>query len=278
MTQPFSKTAADKRLNLDIDGWLRGIGLVQYAEIFRANDIDGELLGRLTNDDLKDIGVASLGHRKKLLKAIAALTAAPEAPSSIPVAVTEPKTHDTAERRQVTVMFSDLVGSTALSTGMDPEDLREIISVYQKCVAETVRHFGGFVARYVGDGVLVYFGYRQAHEDDAERAIRTGLELITAVAALKSLSLRTRVGIATGLVVVGDLFGSGEAQERGIVGETPDLAARLQEIAEPNMVVICDSTRRLLGTLFELEDLGPRDLKASPSRRGPGPRCARVPW
>ena len=159
MTQPFSKTASDKSLggglNLDIDGWLRGIGLAQYAEIFRANDIDGELLGRLTNDDLKDIGVASLGHRKKLLEAIAALTAAPEAPSSIPVAVTEPKTHDTGERRQVTVMFADLVGSTTLSVRMDPEDLREVISAYQKCVAETVRHLGGFVARYVGDGVLV---------------------------------------------------------------------------------------------------------------------------
>ena len=171
---------------MDIDGWLRGIGLAQYAEIFRANDIDGELLGRLTNDDLKDIGVASLGHRKKLLEAIAALTAAPEAASSIPVAVTEPKTHDTAERRQVTVMFADLVGSTALSTGMDPEDLREVISAYQKCVDETVRHFGGFVARYVGDGVLVYFGYPWAHEDDAERAVRAGLELIVAVSGLQT--------------------------------------------------------------------------------------------
>jgi class 3 adenylate cyclase/predicted ATPase len=246
---------------LDIDDWLRGIGLAQYAEIFRANDIDSELLGQLTNDDLKDIGVAALGHRKKLLKAIAALTAAPEAPSSIPVAVTGPKTHDPAERRQVTVMFADLVGSTALSTGMDPEDLREVISAYQKCVAETVRRLGGFVARYVGDGVLVYFGYPRAHEDGAERAVRAGLELITAVAGLKSLSLRTRVGIATGLVVVGDLFGSGEAQERAIVGETPNLAARLQEIAEPNMVVIAEATRRLLGNLFELRDLGARDLE-----------------
>src|SRR5215472_13781894 len=266
MTQPFSKAAADKShrwgLNLDIDGWLRGIGLAQYAEIFRANDIDGELLGRLTNDDLKDIGVASLGHRKKLLKAIAALTAAPEAPSSIPVAVTESKTHDTAERRQVTVMFSDLVGSTALSARMDPEDLRELISAYQKCAAEAVRRFGGFVARYMGDGVLIYFGYPEAHEDDAERAVRAGLELIALVMALKATaSLQTRVGIATGLVVVGDLTGSGEAQERGIVGETPNLAARLQGIAEPNTVVIAEATRGLLGNLFELEDLGARDLK-----------------
>ena len=159
-------------------------------------------------------------------------------------------------------MFSDLVGSTALSARMDPEDLREVISAYQKCVAETVRRFGGFVAKYMGDGVLIYFGYPQAHEDDAERAVRAGLELVAAVSALKTQRpLQTRVGIATGLVVVGDLIGSGEAQERGIVGETPNLAARLQGIAEPNMVVIAEGTRRLLGNLFELEDLGPKDLK-----------------
>src|SRR5204862_6491493 len=203
---------------------------------------------RLTNDDLKDIGVASFGHRKKLLEAIAALTAAPEAPSSIPVAVTEPKTHDTAERRQVTVMFADLVGSTALSTDMDPEDLREVISAYQKCVAETVRHFGGFVARYLGDGVLVYFGYPHAHEDDAERAVRAGLELVAVVGGLKTRTpQQVRIGVATGLVVVGHLLPSGQSEERGIVGETPDLAARLHSIAEPNMVVIAESTRRLLG-------------------------------
>ena len=159
-------------------------------------------------------------------------------------------------------MFSDLVGSTALSARMDPEDLRELISAYQKCVAEAVRRFGGFVARYLGDGVLVYFGYPEAHEDDAERAVRAGLEVIAAVIALKTpASLQTRVGIATGLVVVGDLIGSGEAQERGIVGETPNLAARLQGIAEPNTVVIAEATRSLLGNLFELKDLGTRDLK-----------------
>src|SRR5580692_9757254 len=140
---------------------------------------------------------------------------------------------------------------------MDPEDLREVITAYQKCVAETVRRFGGFVAKYMGDGILVYFGYPHAHEDDAERAVRAGLELIAAVTALKTpVLLQTRVGIATGLVVVGDLIGSGEAQERGIVGETPNLAARLQGIAKPNTVVLAESTRRLLGDLFELEDLG----------------------
>jgi class 3 adenylate cyclase len=159
------------------------------------------------------------------------------------------------------VMFSDLVGSTALSARMDPEDLREVISAYQKCVAETVGRFGGFVANYMGDGVLVYFGYPQAHEDDAERAVRAGLELIAAVTALKSnTSLQSRVGIATGLVVVGDLIGFGKAVH-GIVGETPNLAARLQGIAEPNQVVIADSTRRPLGNLFEFTDLGSKDLK-----------------
>jgi len=160
------------------------------------------------------------------------------------------------------VMFSDLVGSTALSARMDPEDLREVISAYHKCVAETVRRLDGFVAQYLGDGVLVYFGYPEAHEDDAERAVRAGLELIAAVIALKTqAALQTRVGIATGLVVVGDLAGSGQAQERRIVGETPNLAARLQGIAEPNTVVIAEATRRLLGNLFELKDLGARALK-----------------
>jgi class 3 adenylate cyclase len=170
--------------------------------------------------------------------------------------------HDTAERRQVTVMFSDLVGSTALSARMDPEDLREVISAYQKCVAETVGRFGGFVAKYMGDGVLIYFGYPQAHEDDAERAVRAGLELVAAVTALKTHApLQTRVGIATGLVVVGDLIGSGASQEQAIVGDTPNLAARLQGVAEPNAVVIAESTRKLVGNLFELEELGPKELK-----------------
>ena len=245
---------------MDIDGWLRGIGLAEYAEMFRANDINIELLGQLTNDDLKDIGVVSLGHRKKLLEAIAE-RAGDVSVSSEPT-LSEPQARDSAERRQVTVMFSDLVGSTALSGQLDPEDLRELISAYQTCVAETVRRHGGFVAKYLGDGVLVYFGYPQAHEDDADQAVRAGLETIAAVTALKmTVPLQTRIGIATGLVVVGDLIGSGQAQERGIVGETPNLAARLQGIAEPNMVVVADGTRKLLGNLFDLEDLGQKELK-----------------
>jgi class 3 adenylate cyclase len=231
--------------------WLEAIGLVQYADAFAANDIDIDLLGQVDDQMLKDIGVSSAGHRLRIRNAIAKLSpASPLAKNeNATSAATEPKTQDVAERRQVTVMFSNLVGSTALSAHMDPEDLREIISAYQKCVAGTVARFGGFVAKYMGDGVLVYFGYPQAHEDDAERAVRAGLELIAEVNALKTgASLQTRVGIATGLVVVGDLIGSGEAQERGIVGDTPNLAARMQGVAEPNTVVIAEGTRKLLGS------------------------------
>src|SRR5215469_346528 len=248
-----------------IADWLEKLGLGQYAQRFAENDIDFEILSDLTDQDLEKIGVTSLGHRRKLLRAITTLKGVEQTTSAAAVAAAPPATPravDTAERRQVTVMFSDLVGWTALSARMDPEDLREIISAYHKCVAEAVHRFGGFVARYMGDGVLVYFGYPEAHEDDAERAVRAGLELIATVIALKTpASLQTRVGIATGLVVVGDLIGSGEAQERGMVGETPNLAARLQGIAEPNTVVIAEATRRLLGNLFELEDLGARELK-----------------
>jgi class 3 adenylate cyclase/predicted ATPase len=240
--------------------WLEKLGMSEYAERFAENKIDVSVLRHLTDQDLKDIGVA-LGHRRKILAAIAEFAGAAPAVSK-PVLAAEPKSRDSAERRQVTVLFSDLVGSTALSARMDPEDLREVISAYQKCVAEAVQRFGGFVAKYLGDGVLVYFGYPQAHEDDAERAVRAGLELISAVSELKAASPpQTRVGIATGLVVVGDLIGTGSAQEQAVVGETPNLAARLQGIAEPNTVVIGESTRKLLGNLFELKDLGAKELK-----------------
>ena len=252
---------------MDIVVWLRGLGLGKYEAAFRENEIDETVLPGLTAEDLKELGVAALGHRRKLLDAIAALRAdasgkAPSADVATASSAPSVSPEDRAERRQVTVMFSDLVGSTALSARMDPEDLREVIGGYQKCVAETVQRFGGFVAKYMGDGVLVYFGYPQAHEDDAEQAVRAGLELVGAVGGLKThASLQTRVGIATGLVVVGDLIGSGASQEQAIVGETPNLAARLQGVAEPNSVVIAESTRRLLGNLFELEELGARELK-----------------
>jgi class 3 adenylate cyclase len=259
-----------------IADWLEKLGMSEYAERFAENRIDLSVLPDLTDQHLKDLGIA-LGDRLKMLRAVRELSGA--ALASPQPAFTEAKAQDTAERRQVTVMFSDLVGSTALSARMDPEDLREVISAYQKCVAETVQRFGGFVAKYMGDGVLVYFGYPQAHEDDAERAVRAGLELIGAVNALEAdTKLQTRVGIATGLVVVGDLIGAGDAQERGIVGETPNLAARLQGVAEPNSVVIAESTRKLVGNLFELEDLGTNDLKgiAGPVRAWAALRQASV--
>jgi class 3 adenylate cyclase/predicted ATPase len=242
--------------------WLASLGLVEYADRFVEHRIDFSLIRHLTDHDLKEeLGIVPLGDRRRLLRAIAELNGTASTTSSLAPRL-ESSPRDEAERRQVTVMFADLVGSTALSTGMDPEDLREVISAYQKCVAETVRHFGGFVARYVGDGVLVYFGYPQAHEDDPERAVRAGLELITAVAGLKTCApQQVRVGIATGLVVVGHLIPSGESEERGMVGETPNLAARLQSIAEPNMIIIAESTRRLLGSFFQLDDLGIRSLK-----------------
>ena len=246
-----------------IGDWLSQVGMHEYAQRFAENGIDLDIVTELTDQDLEKIGVTSLGHRRKLLRAIANLKAAEKVTSAAAaVAPPAPRTADTAERRQVTVMFSDLVGSTSLAAQMDPEDLRELISAYHKCVAETVRRFGGFVAQYLGDGVLVYFGYPEAHEDDAERAVRAGLEVIVALGAIKTPALlQTRVGIATGLVVVGDLTGLGEGRESAIIGETPNLAARLQGIAEPNSVVIAEATRRLLGNLFELRDLGTRELK-----------------
>jgi class 3 adenylate cyclase len=181
------------------------------------------------------------------------------------------KPQDAAERRQLTVMFCDLVGSTAMSARLDPEDMREIIGSYHRCCATSIERNGGFVAKYIGDGVRAYFGYPQAHEHDAERAVQAGLAIVEAAPRLVTDAgspLRVRVGIATGLVVVGDLVGSGEAQERGVVGDTPNLAARLQAIAEPDMVVIAEGTRKLLGKLFELQDLGAKDLKgiAEPAR------------
>ena len=246
-----------------IADWLQNLDLGQYAQRFAENDINFAILADLTDQDLKKIGVASLGHRRQLLRAITELkggeTGTPK-PATEYIAPVTP--HDTAERRQVTVMFADLVGSTALSARMDPEDLREVIAAYRKCAAETVRHLGGFVSQYLGDGVLVFFGYPQAHEDDAERAVRAGLRLVAAVADLRTrASLQTRVGIATGLVVVGEIADAGGPQERGIIGETPNLAARLQSIGEPNQVIIAENTRRLLGNLFELEDLATQDLK-----------------
>jgi class 3 adenylate cyclase len=259
---------------VDVAAWLQDLGLARYADSFRENDIDADVLVDLTESDLERLGV-SLGHRKRLLKAIAAL---PAHVASGPGVSTDGRSEDRqnslvvkpeAERRQLTVLF----GSTELLGQLDPEDLGQVIRAYQGCCAGVVERWGGHVAKYMGDGVLAYFGWPQAHEDDAERAVRGGLDLVKAVSALDAPGsafgggregrqpLAARIGIATGMVVVGELIGEGAAQEQTVVGETPNLAARLQTLAEPGSVVISQATRRLLGGLFELADLGPQHLK-----------------
>ena len=257
---------------MEVGAWLRNLGLGRYEAAFRENEIDAEVLPDLTDADLEKLGVV-MGHRKRLLKAIADLSSSDHDPASSGQRAVkiEPEPRDTAERRQLTVMFCDLVGSTAMSARLDPEDMRGVIAAYHKCCSALIMRNKGFVAKYMGDGVLAYFGYPEAHEHDAEHAVRAGLTIAEAAPKLNTVTaepLHVRVGIATGVVVVGDLLGSGEAQERGVVGDTPNLAARLQSIAVPDTVVIAESTRKLLGDLFELRELGAQDLKgvAGPAR------------
>jgi class 3 adenylate cyclase len=257
---------------MDIEEWLHGLGLQQYVTAFRENSVEAEVLPRLTAEDLKDIGVISVGHRRKLLEAITELrersaplsAAGAKASAQFTESAPDALSPTGAERRQLTVMFADLVGSTALSVCLDPEEMSEVIRAYQDTVAREVRQFHGHVAKYMGDGILVYFGWPVAHEDAAERAVRAGLCLVGAVAQLRSPKedpLSARVGIATGLVVVGELVGDEEARERTVVGETPNLAARLQGLARPGAVIVAEGTRRLLGALFEFRELGPQTLK-----------------
>ncbi|HET6521210.1 MAG TPA: adenylate/guanylate cyclase domain-containing protein [Geminicoccaceae bacterium] len=261
---------------VDVAAWLRDLGLGRYAEAFRANDIDAAVLPELTAEDLVAIGVTSVGHRRKLLAAAAALRDRPPSAAGPPApARPEPDaasaaagpTAAAAERRQLTVLFCDLVGSTALAAGLDPEDLRGVISAYHATVAEVIARFGGHTAKYLGDGVLAYWGWPRAHEDATARAVRAGLALVDAVGRLSPHgvpALRVRVGIATGLVVVGDLIGAG-APRAEVVGETPNLAARLQALAAPGAVVVAGTTRRLIGPGFACEDLGERRLKGFPA-------------
>ena len=257
---------------MDVTAWLCGLGLGQYAQAFRENDVDADVLADLTADDLIGLGVTSIGHRRKLLAAIAALrvasisvaapaTAAPAAGSASVSLAAE------AERRQLTVMFVDLVDSTALAARLDPEEMAEVLRTYQSAVAGAIGRFEGHVAKYMGDGVLAYFGYPRAHEDEAERAVRAGLAAVAAVHGLGSApgeTLAARVGIATGSVVVGELIGEGAAREETVVGDTPNLAARLQALAEPGTVMISARTRELVGGLFELAELGLQILKGFP--------------
>jgi predicted ATPase/class 3 adenylate cyclase len=257
---------------MDVAAWLCGLGLGQYEQAFRENDIDAEVLMDLTAEDLIGLGVASIGHRRKLLAAIAnlragsisATTPATAAPAAVAgKASLEPE----AERRQLTVMFVDLVDSTALAARLDPEEMAEVLRTYHSAVAGAIARFEGYVAKYMGDGVLAYFGYPRAHEDAAERAVRAGLAAVAAVHSLGSghgEMLAARVGIATGPVVVGELIGEGAAREETVVGDTPNLAARLQALAEPGTVVIAARTRELVGGLFELAELGLQILKGFP--------------
>ncbi len=241
---------------MDIAGWLAGLGLAKYATTFAKNEITPEVLPHLSDADLKALGLP-MGPRKLVLAAITEL-----GKSDMPAAGSTPRPE--TERRQLTVMFVDLVGSTALSGQLDPEEMAEVIRKYQNAVSEEIMRVDGHVAKFMGDGVLAYFGWPRAHEDEAERAVRAGLAIAAAVAKLVTPAkepLGARVGIATGLVVVGDLIGKGAAQEAAVVGETPNLAARLQSLAEVGCVVVAEPTRRLLGEFFELIDLGTHDLR-----------------
>src|ERR1700730_18686939 len=246
-----------------IADWLKKLGLSDYTERFVENGIEIDVLPELTDQDLEKLGVL-LGHRRRMLRAIRDLGDNSAAATGPTLVATAPTRQDSAERRQLTVMFIDLVGSTALSARLDPEDLRGIINSYHRSCAELVERNGGFMAKYMGDGVLAYFGYPKALEHDAERAVRAGLALVEVVPKLKTAAgspLQVRIGIATGLVVVGDLIGHGAAQEQAVVGETPNLAARLQALAEPGAVVIASTTQKLIGGLFEYRDLSAVEVK-----------------
>jgi class 3 adenylate cyclase/tetratricopeptide (TPR) repeat protein len=240
--------------------WLASLGLGEYAQRFVENGIDMSVVADLTEDDLRELGVL-LGHRRKLLRAIGEIHGA--AAAAFPGA-TAPIRNE-AERRQLSVMFCDLVGSSALAARLDPEDMREVMNAYHGCLARVITGHHGMVARYMGDGVLAYFGYPVAQEDDSVQAARAGLAIVDAVAELKVHPdvprMQTRVGLATGTVVVGDLLGEGAAREQSVVGETPNLAARLQSVAEPGGVVVCATTQRLTGGHFEYRDLGLVHLK-----------------
>ncbi len=248
----------------DVKRWLEDLDLERYVETFETNAIEMELLTDLGDADLEKMGVAALGHRKKLLRAIAELAGAPAStPSSAEKALS-----GQAERRNLTVMFCDLADSTALSTQLDPEDLQDVIRAYQERATDIIREYEGFVAKYMGDGILIYFGYPKSLERNAERAVRSALEIVEAMVGLnadvgrsKGADLSVRIGIATGLVVVGEIVGEGLAQERTVVGEAPNVAARLQDIAQRDGIVVESLSKEVAGEAFVYEDLGLHELK-----------------
>ena len=248
---------------MDISAWLRELGLERYEQAFREHAIDAAILPTLTSEDLKEIGVAPLGHRKRILSAIAAARIVKECRS-----VARVVKGGVAQRRQLTIMFADVVSSTELSRSLDPEDLREINRAYQDAAKAAIERYGGHVAKYLGDGVLAYFGYPRSHEDDAERAIRAGHDLVATiceidagVARAKGASLHVRVAVETGPVVVGDIIGEGASQENAVVGETPNLAARLLGVAGPDELVVGPRAHALAGGSIRFTPLGPRTLK-----------------
>jgi class 3 adenylate cyclase len=242
-----------------IADWLEKLGMSEYAQRFVENAVDLSVVRDLTEQDLRELGVL-LGHRRKILRAIAELDGI--APANIETAGPTPR--DDAQRRHLTVMICDLVGSTALSSRLDPEDMNAVLDAYHAACARIMLAYDGFIGDFRGDGILAYFGYPRAHEDDAERTVRAGLDIISAVGRLEtraSQPLAVRIGIATGLVVVGELGGGSTLRGHALVGDTPNIAARLQVLAEPGTIVVGASTRRLLGDLFQLRDLGRHEVK-----------------
>src|SRR5689334_9927921 len=253
---------------MDVGAWLQELDLEQYEAAFRENGVSEKDLPHLTAEDLQDLGVVAVGHRRRLLVAIAKLQSdsassqaakpSDDRPASIPAGNV---VSQAGERRQLTVMFCDLVGSTALSEKLDPEELRDLLHAYRTLCGDIIARYDGFVARYVGDGILTYFGWPGAHEDDAERAVRAALEIVETVRRASTTEvLSVRLGIATGPVVVGEPAGVGD-QAKLAVGSTPNLAARLQGLAAADQIVIAASTRRLVGNAFDLNDLGEHELK-----------------
>src|SRR5215470_153219 len=252
---------------MDVGGWLRNLGFGRYEPAFAKNAIDSDVLPELTESDLEKLGIP-LGDRKRLIRAIRAMRA--DAPGALIASEVredaqrgQPRVA-AAERRHLTVLICDLVGSTALSARLDPEDMNAVMDAYHAACARIMLSYDGFIGDFRGDGILAYFGYPRAHEDDAERAVRAGLDIIAAIGQLETRAreqAEVRIAIATGLVVVGELVSGGASEEQALVGDTPNLAARLQSLAEPGVVVVAASTRRLLGDLFTFRSLGHREVK-----------------
>ena len=256
--------AVQGALAVVIREWLSQLGLGQYESAFVAHGVDLDVLRHLTIQDLDEIGIKAVGHRRKIATAIEALRKSTE-PSKLGAAddssPPESLPHATAERRQLTVVFCDLVGSTSLASSMDPEDFRQILHSFHQIASDCFRSFGGFVDQYLGDGILAYFGYPAAQEDDATRAVGAALAIVNAIAQSGLPTMKVRIGISTGLVILGDISGRGAKGDQNAVGETPNLAARLQALAPTNSILISSSTKRIVGKSYEFDDFGSHPIK-----------------